>query len=74
MCTFSVSVPNHILVRTMNYCLCHANKGLVKAFKNNKDLSFSVETKDEHTMLNLSTYIVDFFKMYNRDRIVFYRD
>ena len=58
----------------MNYCLSHANKGLVKAFKNNKDLSFSVETKDEHTMLNLSTYIVDFFKMYNRDRIVFYRD
>ncbi|MEE0927463.1 MAG: hypothetical protein UH641_07665 [Bacteroidales bacterium] len=58
----------------MNYCLSHANKGLVKAFKNNKDLSFSVETKDEHTMLNLSTYIVDFFKMYNRERIVFYRD
>lgn len=58
----------------MNYCLSHANKGLVKAFKNNKDLSFSVETKNEHTMLNLSTYIVDFFKMYNRERIVFYRD
>lgn len=58
----------------MNYCLSHANKGLVKAFKNNKDLSFSVETKDEHTMLNLSTYIVDFFKMYNRERIVFYMD
>ena len=71
MCTFSVSVPNHILIRTMNYCLSHANKGLVKAFK---DLSFSVETKDEHSMLNLSTYIVDFFKMYNRERIVFYRD
>lgn len=62
------------MIRTMNYCLSHANKGLVKAFKNNKDLSFSVETKDEHTMLNLSTYIVDFFKMYNRERIVFYRD
>ena len=67
MCTFSVSVSNRFLIRTMIYCLSHANKGLIKTFTNNNDLSFSVETKDEHSMLNLSTYIVDFFKIYDRD-------
>lgn len=74
MCTFSVSVPNRFLIRTMTYCLSHANKELVKSFKNNNDLSFSIETRNEHSMLILSTYIVDFFKIYDRERIMFLRD